>query len=58
MLHRYTETGGVTIAPHPAPKRVKPKPGFSMKPFYGVLPVLVDEQVKYDVIVSIIGSVS
>ena len=39
------ETGAVTITPNPAPRGVKPKPGFPMKPFYGVLPVLVDEEV-------------
>ena len=35
------ETGGITITPLP---QSEVKPGFVMKPFLGVEPVLMDEQ--------------
>ena len=40
-----TETGGVLISPRPSPDNHTPKPGFPMRPFYGIEPVLVDEKV-------------
>ena len=42
------ETGGVLIAPRPAPNDHTPKPGFPMRPFYGVQPLLVDEKVPFN----------
>ncbi|KAL5463395.1 hypothetical protein EMCRGX_G032288 [Ephydatia muelleri] len=39
-----TETGGVLIAPQPAPNNSTPKPGFPMLPFFGIEPVLVDTE--------------
>ena len=39
-----TETGGIMIAPKPAPNGVKPKPGYPMIPFLGIDPVLVNEK--------------
>ena len=47
-----TETGGVLIAPRPAPNNSTLKPGFPMLPFFGIQPVLVDAEV------SLIGYVS
>ena len=41
-----TETGGVLIAPRPAPNNSTPKPGFPMLPFFGIEPVLVDTEVS------------
>ena len=42
----HPETGGVLIAPRPAPNDHTPKPGFPMRPFYGVQPLLMDEKVQ------------
>lgn len=39
-----TETGGILISPRPSPEGIKPKPGFPMLPFFGIDPVLVDDQ--------------
>ena len=39
------ETGGISIAPRPSPDDSTPKPGFPMRPFFGIQPVLVDDQV-------------
>ncbi|CAI7997283.1 Acetyl-coenzyme A synthetase 2-like, mitochondrial [Geodia barretti] len=39
-----TETGGISIAPRPSPDDSTPKPGFPMRPFFGIQPVLVDDQ--------------
>ena len=41
----YTETGGIAIAPRPSPDDSTPKPGYPMRPFYGIEPVLVDDKV-------------
>ena len=41
------ETGGIAITPLPAPGGSRPKPGFQMKPFFGVEPVIVDTEVQY-----------
>ncbi len=41
----FTETGGINIAPLPAYECNPLKPGFVMKPFFGVQPVIVDNQV-------------
>lgn len=38
-----TETGGIAITPLPQSER---KPGFIMKPFFGVEPVLMDDNVS------------
>ena len=35
------------IAPRPSPDDHVPKPGFPMRPFFGVEPVLMDEKVLY-----------
>eukprot|EP00731_Ephydatia_muelleri_P027666 Em0019g539a len=37
-----TETGGIVIAPRPAPDNSTPKPGFPTRAFFGIDPVLVD----------------
>ena len=42
----FTETGGISIAPRPSPNNQTPKPGFPMRPFFGIEPVLVDEEVN------------
>ena len=39
------ETGGIAITPYPAPSGSRHKPGFPMKPFFGVEPVIVDDKV-------------
>ena len=41
------ETGGITIAPRPAADDSPPKPGFPSTPFFGILPVLMTENVRY-----------
>lgn len=41
-----SETGGVLLAPRPAPDNHTPKPGFPMRPFYGIQPLLVDDKVR------------
>ena len=33
------------IAPRPSPDNSTPKPGFPMRPFFGIDPVLVDDKV-------------
>ena len=40
-----TETGGIMITPRPSPDDSTPKPGFPMRPFFGIDPVLVDDKV-------------
>ena len=39
------ETGGIMITPRPSPDNSTPKPGFPMRPFFGIDPVLVDDKV-------------
>ena len=41
------ETGGITIAPRPAPDDSPPKPGYPSLPFFGILPELRSENVCY-----------
>ncbi|KAL5473527.1 hypothetical protein EMCRGX_G028018 [Ephydatia muelleri] len=38
-----TETSGSLLAPWPTPNNKKPKPGFPGRPFWGIEPVLLDE---------------
>ena len=49
LLNAYslitTETGGIMITPRPSPDNSTPKPGFPMRPFFGIDPVLVDDKV-------------
>ena len=40
------ETGGIAITPRPGPDDSTPKPGFPMRPFFGIEPVLMDEHVS------------
>ena len=40
-----SETGGIMITPRPSPDNSTPKPGFPMRPFFGIDPVLVDDKV-------------
>ncbi len=40
-----TETGGVLISPRPSPDNHTPKPGYPMRPFFGIDPLLVDDKV-------------
>ena len=35
------------ITPRPSPDDSTPKPGFPMRPFFGIDPVLVDDKVTY-----------
>ena len=37
------------ITPRPSPDDFTPKPGFPMRPFFGIDPVLVDDKVTYNV---------
>ena len=46
--HPSTETGGIAIAPRPSPDDHTPKPGYPMRPFFGIEPVLVDDQVSQE----------
>ncbi|XP_072129829.1 acetyl-coenzyme A synthetase 2-like, mitochondrial isoform X1 [Mobula birostris] len=39
-----TETGGICIAPHPAERDAEIVPAMAMRPFFGIDPVLMDEQ--------------
>ena len=41
----FPETGGIVIAPRPAPDDSTPKPGFPTRAFFGIDPVLVDSNV-------------
>ena len=40
-----TETGGIAISPQPGPREGDLKPGYPMRPFFGVEPVLTNEEV-------------
>ena len=40
LYFNIAETGGIAITPHPQSEK---KPGFIMKPFFGVEPVLMDD---------------
>jgi len=40
-----SETGAVMLASRPAPDHTTPKPGFVMRSFFGVDPVIVSDQV-------------
>ena len=40
-----TELGGIAIAPHPQLTLQELKPGFIMKPSFGVIPRLIDDDV-------------
>uniref|UniRef100_G1T4S6 Propionate--CoA ligase n=1 Tax=Oryctolagus cuniculus TaxID=9986 RepID=G1T4S6_RABIT len=39
-----TETGGICIAPRPSEEGAEILPGMAMRPFFGILPVLMDEK--------------
>ncbi|XP_040836969.1 acetyl-coenzyme A synthetase 2-like, mitochondrial [Ochotona curzoniae] len=39
-----TETGGICIAPRPSEEGAEILPGMAMRPFFGILPVLLDEK--------------
>ncbi|XP_032882360.1 acetyl-coenzyme A synthetase 2-like, mitochondrial [Amblyraja radiata] len=41
-----TETGGICIAPRPAAKDAEIVPAMAMRPFFGINPVLMDDQGK------------
>lgn len=43
---KFPETGGIVIAPRPAPDSTTPKPGFPTRAFFGIDPVLVDSNVS------------
>ena len=43
MIH--AELGGIAIAPHPELNLKQLKPGFVMKPSFGVIPHLIDKDV-------------
>ena len=51
LLHIYyitiIETGGIMIAPRPSSSDSTPKPGYPMSPFFGIDPVLLDNNVSY-----------
>ena len=42
----YSETGGIMIVPYPAPENQIWKPSCPLRPFFGVDPVLLNEQVS------------
>ncbi|XP_044909885.1 acetyl-coenzyme A synthetase 2-like, mitochondrial isoform X2 [Felis catus] len=39
-----TETGGICIAPRPSEEGAEILPGMAMRPFYGIVPILMDEK--------------
>ncbi|XP_021556418.1 acetyl-coenzyme A synthetase 2-like, mitochondrial isoform X2 [Neomonachus schauinslandi] len=39
-----TETGGICIAPRPSEEGAEVLPGMAMRPFFGIVPVLMDEK--------------
>ena len=41
----FIELGGIAIAPHPYQDKEDLKPGFIMKPSFGVVPCLIDKDV-------------
>ncbi|XP_068025858.1 acetyl-coenzyme A synthetase 2-like, mitochondrial isoform X1 [Melanerpes formicivorus] len=41
-----TETGGICIAPRPAEESAEIVPAMAMRPFFGIIPVLMDENGK------------
>uniref|UniRef100_A0A8B9PVN1 acetate--CoA ligase n=1 Tax=Apteryx owenii TaxID=8824 RepID=A0A8B9PVN1_APTOW len=41
-----TETGGICIAPRPSEKKAEIVPAMAMRPFFGIVPVLMDENGK------------
>ena len=44
----FIETGGIMITPRPSSNSLVPKPGFPMIPFFGIDPVLLDDDVRSD----------
>lgn len=44
----HAETGGVCIAPQPADEGAPIIPAMAMRPFFGIQPVLMGEQVSCD----------
>lgn len=40
------ETGGICIAPRPSEDGAEILPGMAMRPFYGIVPALMDEKVR------------
>lgn len=49
ILHFFlvipAETGGICIAPRPSEEGAEILPGMAMRPFFGIVPVLMDEKV-------------
>lgn len=46
FLSPLAETGGICIAPRPAEEGAEILPGMAMRPFFGILPTLMDEKVR------------
>ena len=42
----FLETGGIMIVPYPAPENQVWKPSCPLRPFFGVEPVLLNEEVS------------
>ncbi|XP_064565684.1 acetyl-coenzyme A synthetase 2-like, mitochondrial isoform X3 [Zonotrichia leucophrys gambelii] len=42
-----TETGGICIAPRPSEEEAEIVPAMAMRPFFGIVPVLMDENVSW-----------
>ena len=40
------ETGGICIAPRPSEEKAEIVPAMAMRPFFGIVPVLMDENVS------------
>jgi len=40
------ETGGICIAPRPSEEKAEIVPAMAMRPFFGIVPVLMDEDVS------------
>lgn len=41
------ETGGICIAPRPSEEEAEIVPAMAMRPFFGIVPVLMDENVSW-----------
>lgn len=42
----FPETGGICIAPRPSEEGAEIIPAMAMRPFFGIVPVLMDENVS------------
>lgn len=47
IFHYFPETGGICIAPRPSEEKADIIPAMAMRPFFGIFPVLMDENVSW-----------